>query len=84
MKQAQEKVEQQFWAVFKRVLGVEPRTKTVAKDEIESWDSLRHVELVFEIEETFGLDVAPQDIVDLYSNTDVILEYIQRRLKVAD
>ena len=45
-----------------------------------SWDSLRHVELVFELEEAFGIDIAQADIAGLYSDTDTVLAYLRERV----
>lgn len=70
-------VEARFWRVFVRVMGIETGSGNVRAQELEEWDSLRHVELVFELEETFGLNVSPDDIVALYSDTDTVLAYVR-------
>lgn len=47
------------------VLGVSATSLsdgTTMKD-VETWDSLRHIELVVRIEETFGLNLGPEAIV---------------------
>jgi hypothetical protein len=66
-----------FWRLFGRVLGqpVAPGRYTPA--ELSAWDSLRHVELVFELEEAFGIDIAQADIAALYSDTDTVLAYLR-------
>lgn len=45
-------------------------------DAVKEWDSLRHVELIFALEDAFGLDCSPDDIADLYSSTDEILTFL--------
>ncbi|HZF78145.1 MAG TPA: acyl carrier protein [Acetobacteraceae bacterium] len=47
------------------VLGVPPKSLTdgTTMKDVETWDSLRHIELVVRIEETFGLNLGPDDIV---------------------
>ena len=72
-------VEQKFWRIFRRVLNVDHDSGTVTQDDTEEWDSLKHVELVFELEEAFELDISPEDIVSLYSNTDIVLAYLHQR-----
>lgn len=66
-----------FWRLFGRVLGhpIEPARYTPA--ELPAWDSLRHVELVFELEEAFGIDIAQADIAALYSDTDTVRAYLR-------
>jgi acyl carrier protein len=66
-----------FWRIFCRVVGrsVEPADYT-PKD-IAEWDSLRHVELMFELEEHYDIDINPEQIVALYSSTDTILEFLR-------
>jgi hypothetical protein len=62
-----------FWRLFSRVLGrpVEPGCYT--PEDLPQWDSLRHVELVFELEETFGIQVPQSRIASLYTDTDQLL-----------
>jgi hypothetical protein len=69
-----------FWRVFGRTLGrpVEPGHYAVA--ELPEWDSLRHVELVFELEEKFGVEIPPTAIVELFSDTDTILAFLRDRV----
>jgi acyl carrier protein len=44
--------------------------------DVAQWDSLRHVELMFELEECFGVSIPPARIADLFSDTDAILAYL--------
>ncbi|MGI9305914.1 MAG: acyl carrier protein [Gammaproteobacteria bacterium] len=79
MSQAANNIEEKFWRIFKRVLNIDDSSGTVTKDGTEEWDSLRHVELIFELETSFDLDVSPDEIVELYSDTDVILNFLHQR-----
>lgn len=71
-------LDSKFWRVFERTLGVQLERTRVSVKDLEEWDSLRHVELIFELEEAFDLNILPDDIVKLYSDTDVILSYIRK------
>ena len=51
-----------FWSTFHRVLGIESDRQCVHVDELEEWDSLWRVELIFELEAAFGLDVTPESL----------------------
>ena len=66
-----------FWRVFSRVMGVEAGPDNVSREDLEEWDSLRHVELVFELEETFDVSVSPDEIVKLYSDTNTVIAYLE-------
>jgi hypothetical protein len=70
-------IETKFWRVLSRALGrpVAPGRYSVA--DLPEWDSLRHVELVFELEETFGVSIPPQAIADLFSDTDTVLAFLR-------
>jgi acyl carrier protein len=65
-----------FWRILSRVLGrpIQPGRYVVA--DLPEWDSLRHVELVFELEESFGVSIPPADIAALFSDTDTVLAYL--------
>ena len=69
-----------FWRLFARVLGRPVEPGRYAPADLAAWDSLRHVELVFELEEAFGLSIAQEDIASLYSDTDTVLAYLRARV----
>lgn len=68
--------EHKFWRIFCQVMRVEAGPGNVSRESLEEWDSLRHVELVFELEENFDVSVSPDEIVSLYSDSDTIIEYL--------
>ena len=72
-----------FWPVFSRAIGhaVAPGRYTVAQ--VDGWDSLRHVELVFELEEAFGVSIPPAAIATLYSDTDTVLAFLRSQTALA-
>ena len=47
--------------------------------ELESWDSLAHLNLVVALEDEFGLEFGPDDIASM-SSIGAIVELIQKRL----
>lgn len=69
-------IDTKFWRVLSRAMGrpVPPGRYTVA--DLAEWDSLRHIELVFELEESFGVTIPPAAIADLFSDTDSVLAYL--------
>ena len=68
----------EFWRIFCRVMEVKLEPVNHTCGDVDEWDSLRHVELIFELEERFSVDIDPEQIVTLYSSTDRILEFLAR------
>ncbi len=68
-----------FWKLFGRVLGRELAPGRYTRDDLPEWDSLRHIELVFELEQRFSLEIDGDAIVALYSDTDAILDFLTAR-----
>ena len=74
-------IDSDFWRLFGRVLGRSVEPGRYAPSDLAAWDSLRHVEMVFELEEAFGIDVPQKDIALLYSDTDTVLNYLRERTR---
>jgi len=68
--------EERFWQLFEETMERKCDRQCHEVSSTEEWDSLKHVELVFEMEREFHLEISPIDIAKLYSNTDVILNYL--------
>lgn len=60
-------------AVFQRDLPEGP----VAVAAIEEWDSLKHVELVMELEAEFAVEIAPDEIARLYTDSQAIVDFLK-------
>ena len=48
----------------------------IKKDDIQIWDSLKHIEIIMSIEEHFNISFRPEDIPFLTSQ-DKIVKYIE-------
>ena len=70
-------VENRFWSIFQRSMGRRFENKNYTADSIEEWDSLTHVELIFELESEFGVQFSQEEIAEYYSDTDHLLEYLK-------
>lgn len=65
-------------AIVSTVLGVDLSIARVARrGELEEWDSLRHIEIVFQVEELFGLQFSEDDLAD-FSDVDSISAAVGR------
>ena len=49
--------------------------------DLERWDSMQHLILVSGFEEEFGVDVAPEEAVDMYQNFAVFKRVILQKLE---
>lgn len=72
-------LEAAFWPVLSQVLGKPVSPGRYDKAQLPEWDSLRHVELVFALEESFGVAVPRDRIAELYSDTDSILAFLREQ-----
>jgi hypothetical protein len=68
----------EYWRLFGRVLGRAVQPGLYRPADLPEWDSLRHVELVFELEETFRIEVPPDMIATLYTDTDAVLDFLRQ------
>ncbi len=71
-------IDTRFWRMFSRVLGHPVAPGHHQRADLAAWDSLRHVELIFEIEEQFGIDVPQEAIAGLYSDTGTLLAFVRQ------
>lgn len=64
-----------FIEVFKRVIGTNDVDENWAMNDIAEWDSLKHVQLISELEEELGIELEYDDILSMTSieKIDVIL-----------
>lgn len=69
--------EAKFWPMFSQVMGKPVSPGHYDKADLPEWDSLRHVELIFALEDSFGVAVPRDKIADLYSDTDSVLAFLR-------
>ena len=70
-------IDTQFWRILSRALGRPVAPGHYAVADLPEWASLRHVELLFELEENFGVSIPPEAIADLFSDTDTVLAFLR-------
>ncbi|KAA6330059.1 Acyl carrier protein [termite gut metagenome] len=62
--------------VLKKVFGIENVEDNFSQQNCEKWDSLRHLNLVIELEEEFNVSFEPEDIAEM-KDIDSIIRKIQ-------
>ena len=67
--------------VFSRVFSADPATidDRTSPETLQEWDSLAHVQLVVELEKAFGVDIPPDEALELEHFKGVV-DYLQRKL----
>lgn len=70
-------VESEVLVLLGTVLGVE-LNPTSTRESIAAWDSLKHVEIVFLLEDEFGIEFVHDDLEELNS-VMAIVDLVKRR-----
>lgn len=62
--------------VFKRVLNITYVPDNLSQQNCENWDSLRHLNLIVELEDAFDVSFEPEDIAEM-KDLDAVLKKIE-------
>lgn len=65
--------------IMKDVLETEDISLNTSQENCENWNSLRHLNLVSELEDAFDTEFEPEEIADMHS-VNRIIEIIKKRL----
>ena len=65
--------------IMKDVLETEEISLNTSQDNCENWNSLRHLNLVSELEDEFGVEFEPEEIAEMHSVNNII-EMIKKKL----
>jgi len=57
-------------------------SETLTKDEISSWDSLKHMQLITTLEKEFLIDLTVHEIVSMQSISDILSTLENKGVKV--
>lgn len=60
-------------------IPVEQVTVESSPETIESWDSLKHIELVMALEQQVGIEIMPEEIEEIQKIGDII-RIVQKKL----
>lgn len=58
--------------VFKRVLNITDVPDNLSQKNCENWDSLRHLNLIVELEDAFDVSFEPEDIAEMKDINSII------------
>lgn len=65
--------------IMKDVLETEDISLNTSQDNCENWNSLRHLNLVSELEDEFDVELEPEEIAEMHS-VNSIIEIIKEKL----
>ena len=65
-------MEEKVLEIIKRVLELESVDATCSQGTCENWDSLRHLNLVVELESEFSTEFEPEEIAAMKSVKDIL------------
>ena len=65
-------MEEKVLEILKRVLELENIDGTCSQDTCENWDSLRHLNLVVELESEFSTEFEPEEIASMKSVGEIM------------
>lgn len=68
--------------LFAAILKVPPSdvSDSTAPQSLQSWDSLQHLFLVSGFEEEFGIEIEPEEAVDMYRDFGAFRNIVMRKL----
>lgn len=74
-------VKEEMFKLFETVLKIDAQNKH-ERSEITEWDSLKHIDIIFAIEDRFKIQFTPEEMTDLDSIDRAIklVEYKNKRL----
>lgn len=75
-----ENLEVKIENILRNILEVESSSVKLAKDEYPHWDSLKHLDILFALEEEFGVTFDPEEI-HLLVNPVKIAEIVRGKLE---
>ncbi len=65
--------------IMKDVLETGDISLNTSQENCENWNSLRHLNLVSELEDAFNMEFEPEEIADMHS-VNSIIEIIKKKL----
>lgn len=72
-------MEEKVFKILKDVLEMDEVSMNTSQDNCENWNSLRHLNLVSELEDEFDVELEPEEIAEMHS-VNSIIEIIKEKL----
>ena len=72
-------MKEKVFKILKDVLEMDEVSMNTSQDNCENWNSLRHLNLVSELEDEFDVEFEPEEIAEMHS-VNSIIEMIKKKL----
>ena len=72
-------LEKKLKNIFIEMFNLDPEIKygEIRTDKISNWDSLKHISLIIAIEQSFEIEIMPDDFPKLFSDFKTILNFLE-------
>lgn len=67
-----EQISRKLSEVFNEILDVKELKLCLTMDEVQEWDSLKHIQLLSAIEDAFGIEIQFEDAIEMVSVVSII------------
>ena len=67
-----EQISRKLSEVFNEILDVKELKLRLTMDEVQEWDSLKHIQLLSAIEDAFGIEIQFEDAIEMVSVVSII------------
>ena len=73
-------IQEKVKGILARELGIDAATigDDTTVDNSPLWDSVKHVDIVFAIQDAFGLQFHPREIDEMYSYPEIVATLVRR------
>ena len=78
-----QKLEEKCKKILSKIMKVSSSkiTDKTSADNVDSWDSLSHVQLVSALEKNFKIKVSPEEWIDSLNNFRQIVQLVSKKIK---
>jgi len=67
-----EQIIEKLSSVFSETLCISKFDLNITMDEVQEWDSLKHIQLLSSIEESFGIEIQFEDAIDMITGKSIL------------
>jgi len=67
-----EQIIEKLSAIFKKNLEVCDFNPKLSMEDVPEWDSLKHIQLIFDIENCFGIQINYEDVLDMTAISSIV------------
>lgn len=66
------RIDEKLSIIFSEVLGIAHFSPGIEMEQVAEWDSLKHIQLLAAIEESFGIEIQFEDAITMISGAAIV------------